>query len=230
MVGNRKRPSPAPNAEKGPGGTERNRLRVGTAIAVAAASLMAGANERPPQDDDGIRKSLRGISLLMLEFNSEYGSFPNRETLGDVCEATGHAAWPLKSSNDHFRQLFAVAAGAPEKAFSDGGRTGWSRTPDEVTRPLPKALEPGECVFAYIPPEEGAPANRPMLLYPVMPGGRTFDPEPLAGRALVMTLGGKTLELPIGKEGRATLDGKDLFDPSQPFWNGSAPVVFEPAR
>jgi hypothetical protein len=31
--------------------------------------------------------------------------------------------------------------------------------------------------------------------------------------------------LPVDKSGHVYLNGKDLFDPSQPFWGGKAPDV-----
>ncbi len=179
---------------------------------------------------NAIFNNLRSLGYAMLEFDAEYASFPNEETLADVCEATGNEPWPLQTSNDMLRQVIAIGLKS-EKPFSDNGRARWTRKPDDVTSPLSKALEPGEFAFAYIPGHSSAShPRRPILLYPMLPGGRTFDRKPLGGRALLLHTDGSVTSAEIDRNGRAIVSGKDLFDPSQPFWRGTVPKVYEPAR
>ena len=33
---------------------------------------------------------------------------------------------------------------------------------------------------------------------------------------------------PIGKDGKVMIDGLDLFDPAQPFWDGKVPPILWP--
>jgi hypothetical protein len=45
------------------------------------------------------------------------------------------------------------------------------------------------------------------------------------GKAIILRTGPGSLTYPVDKSGHVKINGKDLFDPSQPFWNGKAPVV-----
>lgn len=69
-----------------------------------------------------------------------------------------------------------------------------------------------------------------ILLYPVLPGGRTFDRNLPGGQALLMNADATVRSVKPDRDGRAIVDGKDLFDPSQPFWGGRIPEIYEPAR
>jgi hypothetical protein len=84
--------------------------------------------------------------------------------------------------------------------------------------------------LAYIPPDAVSRSERPVLLYPLIPGSLTFDPGPLSGKALFLLLDGSTNLIRIEKDGRVLKNGKDYFDPSQPMWNGAKPDVRWPAK
>jgi prepilin-type processing-associated H-X9-DG protein len=56
-------------------------------------------------------------------------------------------------------------------------------------------------------------------------GLQTFN-----GKAVVLFVDGRVELLRIDRAGRALLDGKDLFDPSRPFWRGKKPDLRHPAR
>ena len=64
---------------------------------------------------------------------------------------------------------------------------------------------------------------------PLVPGQMKFDynhcKEFFDGMALVLFIDNSVKSLPVDKAGRVLIDGKDLFDPSQPFWGGEAPEV-----
>ncbi len=168
--------------------------------------------------------------MALFEFDSEYGSFPSDDTQADVCGATGLSPWPSVTSNDLLRQLVATGLKS-ETIFYDGGIAGWTRKPDNTISPIQKALEPGECAFAYVPgtTATGHP-SRPVLLYPMVPGSLRFDPKPLGGKAIALRLDGSMAAIEVDRHGRATLGGMDYFDPSQPMWGGKPPDVRLPAR
>ncbi len=218
-----------------PAHAKRSRLLMGGLLLLLLAGLGFGIlmeidRRRVHALREAAFRNMRSLGLPIMEFDAEYGSFPNEKTLADVCEATGNEPWPLRTSNDMLRQLIVTGLKS-EKPFSDNGRAGWTRIPDDMISPLSKALEPGECAFAYIPGHftVSHPAQ-PILLYPMLPGGRTFDRKPLGGRAILLRNDSSVTSVEIDKNGRAIMDGKDLFDPTQPFWDGKVPKVYEPAR
>ena len=171
---------------------------------------------------------MRSLSVSLFEFDAEYGSFPDDATQADVCEATGQAGWSSVTSNDLLKQLIAYGL-KTEKVFSDNGLATWTKEADDVFTPFSKALEAGECAFAYVP-TSGSHPDRPVLLYPLIPGTLTFDPDPLDGEALVLRTDGSMTIMKIEKDGRVLRDGRDYFDPSQPMWMGAKPDVRWPAN
>lgn len=126
------------------------------------------------------------------------------------------------------KQLIAYGL-KTEKVFSDNGLAAWTKKADDVFTPLSKALETGECAFAYFP-TSGSHPERPGLLYPLIPGTFAFDPDPLGGEAIVLRIDGSMASMKIERDGRVLRGGKDYFDPSQPMWNGSKPDVRWPAK
>lgn len=65
-------------------------------------------------------------------------------------------------------------------------------------------------------------------------GALVFDHELCAkhydGNAVVLRADTTVTLLPVNESGHVHLNGKDLFDPTQPFWNGKAPDVKWPER
>jgi hypothetical protein len=130
------------------------------------------------------------------------------------------------SSNAHFRQLLAVGLVKDERVFQIGSAAtradnDWST--DET------AIAKGECNLGYIPSTNGPRrANQPLVLGPMLPGRLKFDPVPLAGHAVILRTDGSATTHPIDENGDVIVDGKNLFDPEQPFWNGQKPEVALP--
>lgn len=172
---------------------------------------------------------MKSLSVALFEFDTEYGSYPTDDTQADVCAATGAMPWPSVTSNDLFRQLI-VQGLRSEILFSDFGASGWTRRPDDIMSPFSKALEPGECAFGYVPGSRFGDPGRPLLLYPMVPGTRLFDPKPLGGKATILRVDGSMRAFDIDSAGRVQDRGKHLFDPSQPYWGGLPPDVRSPAR
>jgi len=94
-----------------------------------------------------------------------------------------------------------------------------------------KALEKGETPFSYI---EGLSSSKyspetPIVVFPLVAGKRLFDyklcKKEYGGTAFVLSLDGAVNLYPVDKSGHVFINGKDIFDPSQPFWHGKAPDV-----
>jgi hypothetical protein len=172
------------------------------------------------------RNNMRCVYCMLLEFDTEYGSFPSAQTGVEVKEATGsELTFSSASSNQLLRQLMAGGGGKSEKPL-------WAKTatspkkPDDIFDTDATALAKGECGFAYIAGlDASAPPDTPVLLCPLVSGKLTFDPEPFNGQALILTNNGACLSHPIEMDGRVLVSGMDAFDPRQPFWKGKKPDV-----
>lgn len=169
--------------------------------------------------------NLRQIGMMLAEFDSEYGRFPDASTIPAVKAASGT---PLTlndhSSNMLFRQLM-VSGVLSEKPF--WAKTSFTlKTYDDVHSTDATMLAPGEMAFAYIPGHSAkSHPETPVVMAPLLAGKRTFERKSFQGRAVVLFADSSVRVLPIDKHGRAILKGMDLFDPRQPFWGGKAPDI-----
>lgn len=205
------------------------------AVLFAALTFSLGAEEegvKLPADKAGPGKAamsmmnLRQVGLALFEFDAEYGAFPDKEAAEDVKDATGTALrLGSATSNEYFRQLIASVA-RTEKIFQFGAP---AKPADERINGAGEALAKGECDFAYLPGSAAASdPGTPVVLGPLVPGKMKFDPAPLAGKAVVLTVDGAVKTFPITKEGEVLMEGKSLFDPAQPFWKDRKPEVAWP--
>ena len=170
--------------------------------------------------------NLKMLHLALIEFDSEYGDFPNDDTGEDVIDATGtNLTFKGGTSNAYFRQLLATGITRTEKIFQIGG----AKVPDDEFRGDSLALAKGECGIAYIPGLNTADdPSTPVAFTPMVPGKMTFDPGPLGGKAVVLRIDGSVKAEAITPEGNVMVDGKSIFDPAQPYWKGKAPKVVWP--
>lgn len=169
----------------------------------------------------------RQIGLALYEFEVEYGKFPDATTIAAVRSKTG-SLMPLgtKSSNDYFRQLMAGGIAMSEAMFYAKGRG--THKPDGLMNGS-QALAKGECGFTYLSglSSKGNP-SRPIIVAPMIPGTDRFDPKPFEGKAVLLRLDNSVTSLPIDKNGHVIVGGKNLFDPSNPIWDGKPPVIAWP--
>ena len=218
-------------------GTSHRRLKISDlvwllVIAILLLALFAPLLLRRPHrgaDRTEAMNNMRSVGMMLLEFDNEYGRFPDSSTAATVKSAT---STPLtlgsSSSNQLFRQLLAGGGGKSEKPF-------WVKTasspkkPDDIFTSDATALAPGECGFAYIAGLKGTddPAT-PVLMAPLLPGKLTFDPKPFAGKAVILHPDNSFSAYSIDKQGHVILNGLDLFDPRQPFWHGKTPNIKSP--
>jgi hypothetical protein len=229
-------PQPPPNAPAPPPGdeSEDSRLKwkmicvVGwVAIAFALYLLifvLPASRKQSRRLQSEARSNLKQLHLALLDFDSDYGAFPDVSTIPDVKADTGTTlALGSGSSNELLRQLIATVCKA-ETIF-------WVRTPATPNRPNnilgTDALNKGECAFAYITAELSSSADSaaPVLITPAIPGTWKFDPKPFDGKAMALRIDGSVTAEPIDKHGNVMIGGMNLFDPRQPYWRGKTPDI-----
>lgn len=181
---------------------------------------------RKSLDQTQATSNARQIGMVLFDFESEYGRFPDASTIAEVKKKTS-TDWPLAdaTSNDLLKQLIVTGLVSSEGIFFAKG-SGIHRS-DERFRNEGEALAPGECGFAYLPGQlsVGNP-SRPLLVAPLIPGTRRFDPKPFDGKAIVLRMDNSVSSVPITRDGRV-LDGRgvDLLDPTNTVWVGNPPVI-----
>lgn len=165
----------------------------------------------------------RHLHVVLVKFQEPYQRFPDASTGNAVIEKTGRALeFRFASSNQLLYQLI-VDDPMLEKPFfvSING----THKVDNVFLPG-KALEPGECGFSYIAGlSSRSSPEAPLLVTPLIPGTTRFDPKPFHGKALILRVDGTILLPDLDRAEQVMIEGKDLFDPSQPFWKGEAPDI-----
>jgi hypothetical protein len=172
--------------------------------------------------------NLRQIGIALAEFEDEFGSLPSDVTIPLVQKRYPNIPLPLgtSSSNDYFRQLI-VAEISQDKAMFYGYVNSPHKPPH--SKDLTTALLPGECGFAYIisGPNVSRP-DTPLAAYPLVKGKLVFDTtlaKLWGDKAVVLYSDCSVRGHPIDSSGRMMINGRDLFDSSQPHWNGKSPIV-----
>lgn len=165
--------------------------------------------------------SLRQIGLAMFEFETEYGEFPCERTADEVKKNSGTSAEvKAATSNDCFFQLMAAGIVDGDRFFSIGKPA----APPQGEGKMPDKLR--KCSFSYFTGMNAAGhPGRPLVIAPLVKGKPLFDPAVLGGKAVVLRVDNSVQTFPIDKDGRVRIDGKDLFDPAQPFWGGKVPAI-----
>ena len=169
---------------------------------------------------------LKAIGRELREFESLHGKFPDDSTQSAV-KTLDHSGlrFTTHTSNGYFRQLIATGS-KTEKIYFTGGLTR-NFYQDEILGA--EALTRNECSFSYIPGlSSSSPPGTPVVLTPLVPGTRKFNPKPFGKKATVLVTDGSDEALPIDKNGDVILNGMNLFDPRQPFWRGKAPDIKYP--
>lgn len=165
--------------------------------------------------------NLRQIGLALFEFETEYGEYPSEETAEAVKEATGtEAKLKAVTANDCFYQISVAGIVQVGRIFRfDAGNRENDPNPAKVGK-----LEKCDFSLLAVRSAAGNPA-KPLVVAPLVKGKKVFDPVALGGRAVVLCLDNSVRSFPIDKDGRVMINGKDLFDPAQPFWNGEVPEI-----
>lgn len=170
----------------------------------------------------------RQIGMVLWEFETKYGTFPDDSTISAVRNETlTDLDLGTKSSNDYFRQLLASGMSLSETQFF--ANINGSRKPDGVFT-KGEALKARECGFTYF---LGAKAKdnsrRPLVATPMIPGTDRFDlRKHFHGKAVVLHCDLSVKSYPIDKSGHVLIDGRNMMDPHHPIWDGHAPTIAWP--
>lgn len=163
----------------------------------------------------------RQIGLGLYEFETEYGSFPDEETAAAVKDFTKTKA-DLKAAtaNDCFFQLIAAGILQTDIMFS-------LEAPVEGETPKPPSqMSLEKCAFSYLSGMNAAGDPRqPLVVAPLVPGTAIFDRKALGGKAVILRVDNSVSTFAIEQDGTVMVDGMDLFDPAQSFWQGKAPTI-----
>ena len=170
--------------------------------------------------------NIREVGFLLLQFDRKYRRYPDARTIAAVqAETKTTLSLGSSSPNQLFRQLLASCPSIDERPF-------WVRTSispkgtDNVFTSDATALAPGECGFAYVAGlNSSVDPETPVLLTPLIPGTHEFDPKPFGGKAVILYNDNIPRSHTIDKHGHVIINGKDIFDPKQPFWYGKAPDI-----
>ncbi len=189
-------------------------LLVVMVIIAALAGLSAPVimKQRKNADRTEATNNIRQIGLSLMEFDAEYGSFPDNNTAEDVKDATGtELNFSGSFSNDYFRQLLAAGLKS-EKPFYC--KTAYTRKPDDIINQT-KALEGGEVGFGYImlsltegQNSSGNP-GRPVVVSPLYNAltDWTFDPDPYGDKAVVLRLDNSATSMTVRTDNKYVMVG-----------------------
>ncbi|HEY1122346.1 MAG TPA: hypothetical protein VGE67_12130 [Haloferula sp.] len=188
-------------------------------------SLTGIFKKRPPHVRSEAINNAKQLHLALLNFDNEFGRFPDTSTIADVnAFASRSITYGTSSSNEFLRQL--VGAGIrSERIF-------WAESAISPRRPDDKilgthALEKGECGFAYVAGlASSSDPGIPILMAPVDASHRRFERRSsYEDKAVVLFVDGSWKVLPIDRYGNIQFNGMNILDPRQPFWKGKAPDI-----
>lgn len=194
-------------------------LLVVIVIIAALAGLTAPMviRQRKKADQTEAVSNARQIGLALIEFESEYGSFPDDTTATAVAKATGKTAVTGSNSNDRFRQLFSAGMTQSEAMFY--AKSAYTVKPDGLITTDADILKAGECGFGILMKDQtaglssaGSP-GRPICATPfdiAMNGN--FDLGYYDGKAVVLKMDNSVSSLTISTTSKKPqLNGQDLL-------------------
>ncbi len=177
------------------GGFTLVELLVVIVIIAALAGLSAPMilRQRKAADRTEAISNAKQVGQALLEFDVEFGGFPDNYTAEEVKDSTGTSLnMSGNFSNDYFRQLIAFGIQSEDIFYA---KTTYSQKPDKVMTGN-DALEPGEVGFGYIMRDTtsglstaGNP-SLPVLAAPLLDAQSNwkFDPDPYGGKAVILRI------------------------------------------
>lgn len=179
------------------------------------------------------------IGLAMFEFEQDYGSYPDANTLEDITDAfpdatvTGEAG---SESNGYFRQLLHAGIAPSEEIFY--AKAKGIKKPDGNISSNTEALAAREVGFGYIMDGDtgmstaGNP-SRVIVVTPLAEDGTNFDGDPFDGFAVVLKIDQSVSALKIraaadSSTGPAISGGENLLEAD--FWGDVTPEIKPPAQ
>jgi prepilin-type N-terminal cleavage/methylation domain-containing protein len=194
-------------------------LLVVIVIIAALAGLTAPMviRQRKKADQTEAVNNAHQIGLALMEFDTEYGSYPDDATGTAVTTATGNPVNAGTSANARFHQLMAAGMTQSEAMFY--AKSAYTKKPDGIITPASSALAAGENGFGIIMSTStvahssaGNP-GRPICAAPfTATPADTFDKDPYDGKAVILKMDNSVVSLPIlATTSKVNLNGQDLL-------------------
>jgi hypothetical protein len=151
------------------------------------------------------------VFMLLVEFDQDYGSFPNDETARAEPYLNGYCG---EYSNDYLGQLLAGGYTTSEEIFHAKGGSSNQHRPDDDISTRAKTLEEGECGFSYIKGLGSySHTGTPVLLSPMCGDGYKFNTEVYKGKAIALRVDGTVKLYRLDENHHVRIGkGKTLFD------------------
>lgn len=194
-------------------------LLVVIVIIAALAGLTAPMviRQRKKADQTEAVNNARQIGIALFEFETEYGSFPDRDTAETVAANTDTNPVAGDSANARFRQLIRAGIAQSEPMFYS--KTSYTKKPDGVFNTDEQALARGEVGFGMMVRADGTGLSgsgnpsRPIVMTPFANGlaGERFDFDVYDGKAVFLKLDNSVTSLQVIKSsGLVKINGKNL--------------------
>jgi prepilin-type N-terminal cleavage/methylation domain-containing protein len=193
-------------------------LLVVIVIIAALAGLTAPMviRQRKKADQTEAVNNARQIGIALMDFDSEYSSYPGDNTAQAVADITGTDKISGKDSNDYFRQL--IRAGISESEAMFYAKCKFTRKPDGVYTEDSDALKAGEVGFGLITMgvsgmNTAGNSGRPVVAAPFTTDlDGKFDYDVYDGKAVVLRVDNSVVSLQLNKKsGLFTISGSALF-------------------
>lgn len=197
--------------------------------------------QRKKADQTEATSNARQIGIAMLEFDTDYGSFPGAATQVQVTQnfPTSVIKGAVGSSNGFFKQLFEAGLTQSEAMFY--AKIPGSVKPDGNIQSDAEALKRGEVGFAYITDAaEGlSSAGNPARAVAVTPyaTGENFLGDPFDKKAVILRIDNSVTSVNISvtagsttNSGPAIVGGQSLLAAANPIWGGGTPTVQAPLK
>lgn len=196
--------------------------------------------QRKKADQTEATSNARQIGLAMLEFENDYGRYPDASTLQELNTIFTNATVQGAAGNDsngYFKQLFQSDITQSEAMFY--AKTGSTIKPDGDISSDGVTLEAGEVGFGYITnaanglTSAGNPA-RVIVATPIAPGGTEFTGDPFDRKAVILKIDNSVSSVNIrvsddaANTGNAIVGGNDLLSAQNPIWGSATPTMRAP--
>jgi prepilin-type N-terminal cleavage/methylation domain-containing protein len=199
-------------------------LLVVIVIIAALAGLTAPMviRQRKKADQTEAVNNARQIGLAMLDFENEYGSFPEGSLGAQINTNTGNSLAPseIGTSNDAFKQLIASGIAPSEVMFFC--KTAYStKKPDDVYNGENEILQRGDVGFGYLMNDSTAFSSagnpgRVLVAAPLKYAGSfsdgEFDADIYDKKAVVLKMDNSVTSLTINAQNKAILGKKPLLE------------------
>lgn len=221
-------------------------LLVVIVIIAALAGLTAPMviRQRKKADMTEAINNAKQMGLALLEFDSEYNSFPDASTAATVntnLSPAVPAPTTVSSSNDAFKQLMVAEIAKSETMFNC--KTAYTVKADNVMSTATEMLKKGEVGFGYVMNQTTAlgTSSNPGCVVAIAPldasGGsvssNTFDIDAYDSKAVALKIDSSVASLNIIKSTKvAQLNGKAFFTATtDTVWGGSiTPTIAIPLK